>query len=349
MDTLQKNHGSGRKRLAVIATPRTGNTWLKVLLGRLYKLPEVARFSFRDVNWSKVPEQCILQVHERGEPAIQERFKHEGFRIVTLTRHPFDVLISILRFTVFANTSNWLRGAGGDESSIRGVSPNSDALLAYTRGPRAAQLFGVSSDWKRVPGVHQVRYEDLVANPVQELQKVVDWFEPAGGDSIDDAVAEITLDYMKNRSFDNHVWIGQPGLWRELIAPRRAFELAEALKIPFEEYDYPVDPDPDLTAERADQRWAEYFGKEVADTIAGNLALHQAQLTIAQETVQKLGTIVETRLRAVNHLGPFALKIAYATQYAIHRLPRLVRLVKRLLGWFKRNAGLRSSRANDSV
>lgn len=363
METRQKKRSLGRMRLAVIATPRTGNTWLKVLLGRLYTLPEIASFSFRDTIWSQVPERCILQIHERGEPAIQERFKQEGFRILTLTRHPFDVLISILRFTVFANTSNWLHGAGGDESSILGISPNSDAVLAYARGLRAEQLFGVSADWKRAPGVYTVRYEDLVANPAQELQKVIDWFGPADGDSIDEAVAEITLEHMKICSADNHVWIGRPGLWRELIAPKRALELAEAMKSVFDEYGYTVDPDPDLTAERADQRWAEYFGKEVAGTIAGKLLLHQEQLEVARqknvllhdvltearEELGKLSAFVETRLHAVTHLGRFAFQIAYATQYVMDRLPRLARVGKLLRGWFDRNTLARSRRAGSSV
>ena len=105
-------------RLAIVATPRTGNTWLKVLLGKIYDLPEIETFTLRDDDWTRVSGPCILQVHIRREPVVEARFEREGFRLLTLTRHPFDVLVSILRFAAFANTANWLLGTGGDERAL---------------------------------------------------------------------------------------------------------------------------------------------------------------------------------------------------------------------------------------
>ena len=239
------------------------------------------------------------------------------------------------------------------------MTPNSDAVLAYARSWRLEQLFGVSVDWLRRPGVRVVRYEDLVATPASELQKLVDWLGPPRGQTVEKAVGEITLDHMKLCSIDSHVWIGKPGLWRELIAPSRAFELAKALNLPLREFGYSVDPDPDLTAEAADRRWAEYFGKEVADTLNDRLQLRltqraatvamnkslKAELMQTRDDLLRLQAFVNNKLQDVSYLGRFSLQVAYATQYVMNRCPRLAGIGKRLRNWFDRNTAILRSGA----
>jgi hypothetical protein len=339
-----------QQRFALIATPRSGNTWVKVLLGKIYDLPEIETFSLNEDDWTRISGPCILQIHIRREPAIEARLKREGFRILTVARHPFDVLISILRFAVFANTTYWLRGAGGDERSILGLTPNSDAVLAYARSPRAEQLFGVSVDWRQAPGTHVVRYEDLVAAPANELRKAIEWMGPPRGDSVDKAVGELTMEHMKLWCVDSHVWLGRPGLWRELIVPQRAYELADALQIPLREFGYRVDPDPELTSEAADRRWAAYVGKEVADTIADRIQLRvqqraataamnaslKAELVETRERMLRLQAFVDSRLQDVSFLGRFALQVARVTQAAMNRFPRAAWTGKRMRLWFER-------------
>src|SRR5437762_2987502 len=49
----------GRLRLAVISTPRSGNTWLRGLLASIFGLEERAALTPDDVDWSALPERCV--------------------------------------------------------------------------------------------------------------------------------------------------------------------------------------------------------------------------------------------------------------------------------------------------
>src|SRR3954470_22779750 len=100
-------------RIAVVSTPRAGNTWVRHLLGTAYQVPHFARHSLSDEDWNALPPEVVLQIHWRRTPAFAVRLKEHGFRVVTVARHPLDVLISILHFCIYDSESeHWLLGAG---------------------------------------------------------------------------------------------------------------------------------------------------------------------------------------------------------------------------------------------
>src|SRR5262245_18718493 len=113
-------------RIAVISTPRAGNTWIRHLLGSAYQLPHFARHSLTDADWEALPREVILQIHWRRTPEFVAKLVHHDFRVVTVARHPLDVLISILHFCIYESESDhWLLGAGGSESEIYAAMPRS--------------------------------------------------------------------------------------------------------------------------------------------------------------------------------------------------------------------------------
>src|SRR5262245_44560627 len=83
-------------RIVVISTPRSGNTWLRHLLAKIYGSQELAVHNPADVDWAAIPVDCILQIHWRPTPEFLSLLERHGFRVVVLARHPFDVLLSIL-------------------------------------------------------------------------------------------------------------------------------------------------------------------------------------------------------------------------------------------------------------
>ena len=92
--------------------------------------------------------------------------QRHGFRVLVLSRHPLDVLISILHFVrKDRETNNWLGGEGGDERSIFGASPCSPQFLAYATSERAKALLSVSREWWPDP---QRQWMDRLANRVAD-------------------------------------------------------------------------------------------------------------------------------------------------------------------------------------
>ena len=108
-------------RLAVVSTPRSGNTWFRRLAAAAYRLDEWAVHNPRDLDWAGLSSRCILQIHwHRAEPflSLLERYQ---FRVAVLSRHPLDVLISILHFAPHEpDTARWLEGEAGGETAVAG-------------------------------------------------------------------------------------------------------------------------------------------------------------------------------------------------------------------------------------
>jgi hypothetical protein len=243
-------------RIAVVSTPRSGNTWLRHLLCDLYGLEPLVLDAPSDRDWETFPQRCLLQIHyHRSEEFVRLLDRH-GFRVVTMARHPLDILISILHFAnADARTHAWLYGEGGDERPIIGAKPRSEAFLSYATGPRARALLGITAEWWRRPGVHSLRYHDLVADPVAELARLVDELGLRPRIDPADAAAMSSRDRMRSKTSANHVWKGTPGHWRRLLTTHEARRIINVHRDLFEALNYGCDPDPDLDGGQADDYW----------------------------------------------------------------------------------------------
>lgn len=101
-------------RLAIISTPRSENTWFRYILSNLYGLEQYAIHRPNDLDWGTLPENCVVQIHWHKSLEISTLLESHGFQVLTIARHPLDVLISILHFSMFEpQTACWLDGEGG--------------------------------------------------------------------------------------------------------------------------------------------------------------------------------------------------------------------------------------------
>src|SRR6185295_14663912 len=99
-------------RIAVVSTPRSGNSWLRRMLAESLQLEENAVHRPEDVDWPELPERAVLQIHWRPDRDFVSRLEQHAFRPVVIARHPLDTLISILAFSQHENsTKHWLDGA----------------------------------------------------------------------------------------------------------------------------------------------------------------------------------------------------------------------------------------------
>lgn len=248
--------GSEPLRLAILASPRMGNSWFRHLLVSLYGVTEIAVHDPQDIPWDSLPPRVVLNIHWLPEPEFVERLG--GFRVLTLARHPLDTLISILHFAPYRpDTNRWLLGLGGDEDAIRGKAPTSPEFFGYAVGARSAALFSVSRRWWDRPGVIGVRYEDLLADGVGTMGRVAREIAAPTVRPVEEAVAACSIDALRTRArhYLHHMWKGQPGQWRELVPPRVARAVADAHADYCRLLGYPCDPDESLTDAQADANW----------------------------------------------------------------------------------------------
>ena len=241
-------------RVAVVSTPRSGNMWLRRLLVAAYGLEERSAHTPSEVAWDELPGRCVLQLHWRRTPQFLALLERHAFGVVVLARHPLDVLVSILHFAPHEpQTVRWLDGEAGDEAALDGADPVSEAFLRYATGPRAQALLAVTPEWWGVADA-RVRYEELVAEPARELERLADdlgapLLVPAA-----DAAAAVSFADLRREASNEHFWQGRPGLWRHLLPADVAHAVAAAQPA-VAALGYEVDAG-EVTPEEARARWA---------------------------------------------------------------------------------------------
>jgi SAM-dependent methyltransferase len=245
------------ERIAILSTPRSGNMWLRRLLGSIYELEDMSADTPAGVPWNDLPRACVLQLHWPPTDSLLDLLDRAGFSVVALARHPLDVLVSILRFSQDEpRTARWLNGDGGTELSLVGREPCSDTFRSYATGPRAAALLSVSVDWWRSSRLDaRVRYEDLVAGPHEVLERLTQLLGGATPTRVVEATQRASFDTLRSETGNGHFWRGQPGHWRSLLTAEDAAAVARAHPASFRELGYDSDGDASLTEERARASW----------------------------------------------------------------------------------------------
>ncbi len=247
-------------RLALINTPRTGNTWLRELLASAYDLQRFAVQSPDALGWDELPERAILQLHWHHEPSFRSLLKQYGFKPIVLARHPLDVLISILNFVGRDDTSrNWLLGEGGNEDAIKLHKPLDPEFRRYAVSRRAQVLLSVSAEWWVDRQAIRVRYENMVARPGSQLRRIVKRLDVAPLRDLAEVVAEMSTKRMRMWApeYMVHIWQGKPDLWKKLLPAKLAHRICQAHAAVLDTLKYKCDPDESLKPKQATENWHE--------------------------------------------------------------------------------------------
>ena len=245
-------------RIAIVSTPRSGNTWLRLVLANALGLDEIAVHNYLEVI-EPLPDRCVLQLHWYREPNFQKWLRKHGFAVVVLARHPLDVLVSVLQFIRREPlTSRWLEGNVEIPDSLAGTSPVSPAFRDFALGWGSENLLSVSYQWWHDTAALRVRYEELTAKPKKAFPELMAHF---GVNKTDAMNAANAIDFETLRIEPNrHGWQGRSGLWRKLIVPADALRIYRRHRRVFETLDYSVMPLP-LSRRAARKNWVDLAGK----------------------------------------------------------------------------------------
>lgn len=263
-------------RIAVVSTPRSGNTWLRRVLADVLRLEQLAVHSPSEVPWTSLPDNFILQLHWYPTADFCGLLSSNGFQPISIMRHPLDVLLSIHQFSQWElETNRWLEGLGGSEDELRGSLPSDEPLLEYALGSRFAALLDVSAQWART-GIHSVRYEDYVHSPTDELARVV---SAVGGSatpsSLEQTLRRHSVSNARTGTSNGHFWQGQVGTWRAFLPGSAVERIAPSLSRWIEPFGYVVEADTSLTRAQAGSNFLRSIA-ESASSRARLLTIQQA-------------------------------------------------------------------------
>src|SRR4051812_2920719 len=184
-------------RIFLACTPRTGNLWVRRIISQVLNLQQYAIHNPDEIEWDVLPEDCFVAMHWHYSPEFSDFIRERGFQIVVTTRHPLDVLVSILRFAALEPmTARWLEGEGGTETPIAGSAPASAEFSRYCLSPRAEALLGISPEWHDHADVI-VRYEDFLREPAEAARRILRTLGAAPLVDIDEAVRANSMDKMR--------------------------------------------------------------------------------------------------------------------------------------------------------
>jgi len=194
--------------------PRAGNSWYAPLIESLLSVSEPRASDRRQLLGSGCPDQpgCVertqlsdlsaqsLQAVMEGSwphgisqasslaaptRAVVDGIAQGRLRVTYLDRDPRDVVLSSLEYGGF------LRATGKPDRVYAPVRALSQAVDLW-----AIYMDDVWSRWRAVPGVHFVRYGDMIRDPRATLRGLADHL----GREIDDAGIEIALAWAEERS-----------------------------------------------------------------------------------------------------------------------------------------------------
>jgi len=243
-------------RVAVIGSPRMGNTWVRRVLADALGARELPVHHPADLDWTALPHRAVVQLHWYPTELLLQLLDEQGFVVVSPARHPLDTLLSVLTFAQREpNTANWLQGRGGDEQSLRGADPSSPEFLSWATSDRARRLLDVSPRWWQRPRTVRVRYEELVSDPQAGFAQLLAGTDQPVTELLAPAVAANTASRLSELSGGVHVWQGRSGLHEQVLATDLRQQLIEAHQSTFTALGYSTDPGAPLTAAEAEQGW----------------------------------------------------------------------------------------------
>lgn len=229
-------------RIALVGSPRTGNTWIRTLLAESYGLAEMAVHAPTHLPWPSLPDRLIVQLHWHRLPVFRAMLRAFGFRVVTVARHPLDVLVSVLQFCQSEPaTEFWLSGEGGDEARLLGASPHDDGFRTWALSNRARALLSVTPEWWDDGEAIRIRYEDVVAQPGAALAQVAKRLGAEPVRDVGEVGQRVSLEEMRRRFSANpgHFWKGRPGVGSEVLDSATAGAIAAAHAPVFRALEYP--------------------------------------------------------------------------------------------------------------
>lgn len=241
-------------KIIIVGTPKTGNTWVKHLLGDLYNLPIVTlKPEFDADEAAAAGPNWISHQHYLPKQALLTWAKANSVIFITAIRHPADVLISLWHHIQKHKGKNADIQQG---ASILGVAREigGETTLSFVENDFHVYL-NLSIAWLQVPGAMTLRYEDLWTQPIEALARLTDAIEPRSRESLKLSLCACELGLMQQLLDPERKLIrqGGTGAWQQLL-PKKikdAFTQLDPYPAQFAALGYSMDESDPANAPRA--------------------------------------------------------------------------------------------------
>lgn len=195
-------------RIVVASPPKSGNHWIKCLLGEIYDLRQVAGEEKQRVTrddypaWvaeGNFPDGSILHMHNRFSRKLCHVVERTPAHVVTIVRDPYDAFVSLYHWTQERVERDLDDRTDRPRHLLAGKpldDPDVIRFIVEHYGTNIANAVG----WLHSGRAVVVRYEALHADPVAELTRATAAIEPVAPGRIAAAIEACRADNMRQRS-----------------------------------------------------------------------------------------------------------------------------------------------------
>jgi Sulfotransferase domain len=252
-------------RILIAATEKTGNTWLKYLLGHIYDLPtSYISENFSETEADSLGNRWVTHQHFLPERSLLTWAARTQTHLLTMIRHPADILVSLYHYCCnypdhYKEDVAVAAALAADTEERRATAdlPHhvvDGELLRLLQGRIMCDV-NISISWMRTGRASVVRYEDLRVDPLKTLSALAESIAPASRDRIVQAIDACDIkvlrdNYAIDSRFFRRALIGE---WRSVLPTdvlhRFAREEPFRSQLSFLGYDVKVD-------EKSEKSWA---------------------------------------------------------------------------------------------
>jgi hypothetical protein len=195
-------------RIVIAGPPKTGNMWLKCLLGRAYGLRWLRHFETPErvdfqalTSWlaaNRFPDGTIFHQHYDYAPEIADALEAVPAHLVTIVRDPYDAFVSTYYTLQQHSAENNQKGRKFTE--LMGKSLDDPAVIEFLRQGGYRNNLEKARDWANSGRAVVLRYENLSQNPMAELQRATGMIAPISIENLETAIDYCRADRMRQRT-----------------------------------------------------------------------------------------------------------------------------------------------------
>ena len=217
-------------RILIAATEKTGNTWLKYLLSHIYELPTpYISQDFSEAEADSLGNRWVTHQHFLPERPLLDWAAKTQAHLVTMIRHPADILVSLYHYCCNYRRSlqgrprrsrwRWRQTRQRDRKLPDLPHHVVDGELLRILQERIMCDVNISVSWIRSGRSSVVRYEDLRIEPLQTLSTLAESIAPVSRDRVEQAIEACDIkvlrdNYAIDSRFFRRALIGE---WRSVL------------------------------------------------------------------------------------------------------------------------------------
>jgi hypothetical protein len=195
-------------RIVIAGPPKTGNMWLKCLLGRAYGLRWLRPFETPErpdltslsawLEMNSFPDDAIFHQHYDYTPQLAAQFKAVPAHLVTIVRDPYDAFVSTY-YTLQLHAKGQNQ-KGRKFTELMGKPLDDPVVIDFLRQGGYRNNLLKAKDWATSGDAVVLRYEELIADPLAALKRVSAQIAPITDDRLEVAIDYCRADRMRERT-----------------------------------------------------------------------------------------------------------------------------------------------------